>query len=487
MTIIRKIQLSIWLVVVFMLIYAALMVYSIAVVGKNSEDQRTKSAALNSQISVVKLSVAKQMSDLRGELLVESMSSTSLALDKNKQDAVAALTIIREQLKGDEVKITALNDIEKKISDFNAIGKQVAAKNRAGDKAGALNDLENSANPLGTTLTGSVDKLAADISAEIAQKELDNDQTTNLINAIIVIVFVLSLAITIVVAIWMPRSVGRQLREVIARLSTSTSEMLSITSQVASGSIQTATAISEAATTVDEVRQTTLLSSQKATAVSDSAQAADEVADAGRQAVVMTMEGIQRIQEQMAVVADSVVRLSEQTEAVGEIIATSNDLAEQSNLLSVNAAIEAAKASERGKGFGVVAEEIKNLAGQSKQAVVQVRSILNDIQKATSQAVMATEQSGKAIEEGARQAMESSQAIESLSESVALAAQSAVQIVASSQQELVGMDQISEAMQSIDSASSQNAVGAKQIETEVQHLQELAESLRRMVEPKRAE
>ena len=289
----------------------------------------------------------------------------------------------------------------------------------------------------------------------------------------------------IVIAVRLRRSTGRTLGDVIGRLSTSTAELLAVTSQVAAGAVQTATAISEAATTVDEVRQTSLLSSQKATSVSDSAQSADQVAEAGRRAVAETLEGIQRIQDQMSVVADSVVRLSEQTEAVSEIISTSNDLAEQSNLLSVNAAIEAAKASDQGKGFGVVAEEIKNLATQSKQGVIQVRSILSDIQKATGAAVMAAEQSGKAIEEGARQARESSVAIESLAENVGAAAQSAMQIVASSQQQLVGMDQISEAMTSIDQASAQNAAGARQMEAEVSHLQELATAMRAMVESTR--
>lgn len=292
----------------------------------------------------------------------------------------------------------------------------------------------------------------------------------------------LALAIGVILAVVISRDVSRKLAAVISRLGTSTAEMLAVTSQVAAGAVQTATAISEAATTVDEVRQTSLLSSRKATSVSDSAQTADQVAEAGRRAVTETLAGIQRIQDQMAVVADSVVRLSEQTEAVSEIISTSSDLAEQSNLLSVNAAIEAAKASEQGKGFGVVADEIKNLAMQSKQGVTQVRSILSDIQSATAAAVMAAEQSGKAIAEGARQASESSVAIDSLAESVATAAQSAMQIVASSQQQLVGMDQISQAMASIDQASAQNAAGARQMEGEVQRLQELASSMRRMVE-----
>jgi methyl-accepting chemotaxis protein len=191
---------------------------------------------------------------------------------------------------------------------------------------------------------------------------------------------------------------------------------------------------------------------------------------------------MKHIQDQMESVAASIVRLSEQSQAIGEIIATVSDLAEQSNLLAVNAAIEAAKAGEQGKGFAVVAQEVKGLAEQSKQATAQVRAILNDIQKAMSAAVMATEQGSKAVQAGVQQSAEAGQAIRMLAESIAESAQAATQIAASSQQQLVGMDQVAGAMENIKQASAQNAAGMKQVETTAQNLRDLGQKLKQLVE-----
>src|SRR4028119_2044466 len=151
---------------------------------------------------------------------------------------------------------------------------------------------------------------------------------------------------------------------------------------------------------------------------------------------------MKRIRSQMSLLAESMMRLSEQSQTIGEIIATVDDLAQQSNLLAVNAAIEAAKAGEQGKGFAVVAQEVKSLADQSKQSTTQVRTILSDIQKATAAAVMATEQGNKAVEDGVRQSAAAGESIVALGANVTEASQAATQIAASSQQQLVGMEQV---------------------------------------------
>jgi methyl-accepting chemotaxis protein len=273
-----------------------------------------------------------------------------------------------------------------------------------------------------------------------------------------------------------------QIMEGINLLGSSASEILAAATQVASGSAETATAITETTTTVEEVRQAAQLSSQKASRVSENAQQVSQVTLNGQIAVDETISGMHDIQNQMESVANTIVRLSEQSQQIGGIIASVTDVADQSNLLAVNAAIEAAKAGEQGKGFAVVAQEIKNLAQQSKQATIQVRNILTDFQKATSAAVMATEQTSKAVESGVKQSTLAGDAIKKLAESSGKALEAASQIVASSQQQAVGMDQIGLAMQNINQAGTENASSMVQAEKAAKGLNELGQKLKLLVE-----
>lgn len=278
------------------------------------------------------------------------------------------------------------------------------------------------------------------------------------------------------------RQNAAELSEGVGVLASSAAEILASTTQVASSAAETGTAIAQTTTTVEEVKQTAQVSAQKAKYVSDAAQKSSQIALAGKKAVEASVEGMRRIQAQMESIAESVVRLSEQGQAIGEIIATVNDLAEQSNLLAVNAAIEAAKAGEQGRGFAVVAQEVRSLAEQSKQATAQVRALLNQIQKATTAAVLATEQGSKSVETGVAQSTSAGDAIRQLAENITEAAQAATQIAASSHQQSVGTDQVALAMENIKQASAQNVAGTRQAEAAARGLDDLGRKLKRMVE-----
>jgi len=278
------------------------------------------------------------------------------------------------------------------------------------------------------------------------------------------------------------RSQTGRIRETANVLGSASREISTSVAQVTSSATQTSSAVAETSATVEEVKQTADVNTEKAKQVSVSAQQAADTSQTGEQAVGLITEEMDRIKQQMDAIADRVMNLSEQSQAIGEIIDTVDDLAEQSNLLAVNAAVEAAKAGDQGKGFAVVAQEIKSLAEQSKESTKRVRSILSDVQKATGATVMATEQGAKAVDAGVKQAADAADAIHTLSASSEAAAESALQIAASSQQQLVGVDQVASAMDSIKQATTQNVDSMQQLDEAAQSLKDMSEKLVQAIE-----
>lgn len=269
-----------------------------------------------------------------------------------------------------------------------------------------------------------------------------------------------------------------QVMDGVNHLAASISQISATAAQLAASSAETATSISEITATVEEVRQSARLSHDKGKQVAEKSELLAHISQEGRRATGDVLGGLQRIREEMDFVAESVMRLSDQGQSIGDIIDVVRDLADQVNLLSVNAAIEAAKAGEHGKGFAVVAQEMRSLADQSKEATEQVKQILSEIQKATSSAVMAIERGTKAVAAGLELGQRTGEAIERLGQGVEEASDSALQIASSSQEQVVGMEQLVLAVQNIREASAQNTEGARQLEGAVRDLERLSVSLR---------
>lgn len=362
----------------------------------------------------------------------------------------------------------------------DAVGEAIAAK-KAGRLADAIRIRAEKIQPARDQLFELIDRLVA--SEQVRARQIVQAAVGDASKAFWAVLIVTGLTFVsgIMIAWRLTRSITRPLREAIGTLASSSSEIVAATTQQASGTAEEATAVQETSTTVDEVKQTAQVSAQKARAVAEAAQKTAQISQDGRRAVEENIKGAQDGKARMETIAERILQLSEQGQAIGEIIATVNDLAEQSNLLAVNAGIEAAKAGEAGKGFAVVAVEVKSLAEQSKQATAQVRGILSEIQRATQGAVMATEQGVKASDAGVAVAAKAGDAIRLLTDSLTESAQAAQQILVSAQQQLAGVDQIALAMQNIQQASTQNMASTRQVERAAQDLSELTRRLKTLV------
>lgn len=265
-------------------------------------------------------------------------------------------------------------------------------------------------------------------------------------------------------AYWLGRDLIRSFGAASAKLQAAVAQISAFVRQQASSTSETAASVAQTTTTVEEIRKTAEAADERSREMSKGAQASKAAADEALAAVAHGTAAMQQIRSEVESIAQNILQLSEKSIRIGEIVQSVNAIAEQSNLLAVNASIEAAKAAEHGRGFSVVASEVKALALQSKEATEQIRSILGEIQKSSNRAVMITEQGVKRVEEGSSLIEELGRAIKNLGEVVDESADSSSQISLIAGQQLAGIGQITEAMRSVSIATGHNAEGARQLE-----------------------
>jgi methyl-accepting chemotaxis protein len=278
------------------------------------------------------------------------------------------------------------------------------------------------------------------------------------------------------------RQLTGQMQEATENISKANSHISSATAEQAATVTEQASSVAETSTTVEEVRQTAQQSVERAKLVSEMASNTLKLAENGLDAVKRTEDGMLSLKDQVRHIAETILSLSEQTLQIGEIIATVNDIADQSNLLALNAAMEAARAGEAGRGFAVVAGEVRTLAEQSRQATAQVSSILSEIQKAANTAVMVTEKGTQSAETGVELFQSAGESIRVIREHTQQAAASAEQIAASARQQLAGMDQITRAMENINQGAIHTQKGLQQVDQAAQSLNELGRQLTSIVQ-----
>lgn len=295
----------------------------------------------------------------------------------------------------------------------------------------------------------------------------------------------LTIIVSVVIATVLFRIINKisfDLKEGITVIGESAAEIQATVSEVAAGAAETASSISETSTTIEEVRQTSLVSGKKAKSMMENAQKASEIAEQGLDTSQHMVEGMNKIEKQMQLIHQTISKLSDQNRSIGEITSTVSDIADQSNLLAVNAAIEAAKAGEHGRGFSVVAQEIRSLSEQSKKSTTQVNDILSDIQNSIQKAVEAISTGSDSVEEGIRLVADDRKVVEMLTDTVEDSMQASIQISSSSQQQMTGMEQIVPAMENIKQASDQNVEAIRQVKEASTELNELGRKLKQIID-----
>lgn len=473
MTLLRKIHLSFAVVVLLMLIVGGTGIYGLRQTNDGYEDEFGADVAQAAAAQGFQSAVRGLSSSFRGLILFPDKADVYLPRIASALDDVVKRSKVLTELTANTSEADTAAELAGEASTQVDIIKQSRDALVAGDNARALSLSRGNIDRV-FKLADGADEIVASENEQVLKRKAELAAATNRFIVFLIVLLVVSIGLAIGTVILLSRSLTKSISQMMLTLSTSSAELLAVSSQVAASSTQTAASIVETTTTVSEIKQSASVAFEQAALVKESAAEMSRIVRAGRQSVEETVAAIEGMGEQIGIATESIARLSEQAAAISDITASVKDLADQSNLLSVNAAIEATKAGEQGKGFLVVAQEVRNLAAESKQAVAQARGVLADVQKAITSVVMATEVGSKSIERGAIQSRESGAVIEQLAENVDAAGVMFRQTAAAVEQQLAGLDQINSAMQAISEASSQNVAGSQQVASEAQHLREVA-------------
>ncbi|MFZ0964303.1 MAG: HAMP domain-containing methyl-accepting chemotaxis protein [Terriglobia bacterium] len=254
-------------------------------------------------------------------------------------------------------------------------------------------------------------------------------------------------------------------------------EILVASEQMASGATQQDQEITNTSSAVEELTVSMKQVSNNAEASAEAARRALEAAEQGNRSVRDTLEGMQRIRASVQATAKKIKSLGDRSLEISEIINVINDITEQTNLLALNAAIEAARAGEAGRGFAVVADEVRKLAEHSRSATKDIAALIKAIQAETSEAVVVMEEGTKEVEIGARLADQAGKALEAISTVVRQSAELVQEISLASKQQVRGTEGVANAMQIISNITRQTSYGARQTTSTVEHMVKLSQQL----------
>lgn len=268
------------------------------------------------------------------------------------------------------------------------------------------------------------------------------------------------------------RALGRQIGGAVRHIQSSSAELQSAANQQATGAKEQATAMNEITTTINELLATSRQIADSAKRVAQIASETAGVAESGDTVVQRSNESLGGIKRQVDQIVTHMLDLGRKSQEIGGILEIINELAEQTNILAINATIEAAGAGEMGRRFGVVAEEIRRLADRVGGSTKEIRELIDEIRAAVNTTVMATESGTKAVEAGARQFAEVAGTFNQISSLVATTTEAAREIELSTKQQSTAVEQVNVAVASTaqstretESSSSQTLQTASQLAT----------------------
>ena len=288
-------------------------------------------------------------------------------------------------------------------------------------------------------------------------------------------------AIVSAIAIFIASRTTRSVNNIVRAIASSSSQIAVSIEQQERIASQQLSAVDRTATTMDELGESSQACVLQAEAAAFGAAQALQLTVGGSQAVDNSLKQMAKLTENVGAIQKQILHLSEQTDRIGNISSLVSDLANQTNMLALNAAVEAVRAGESGKGFAVVASEIRKLADRSKESASKINALVADIQKAISSTVTVTDDGTKTVENGVKIARKTADAFAGVASAIDRIALNSKQISVTSKNQAIAIQDVVEAVNSLNLAARETASGISQVKLGISQLNHAAQNLKSAV------
>jgi CHASE3 domain sensor protein len=317
----------------------------------------------------------------------------------------------------------------------------------------------------------------------LRQAEQTSTNTATLAMTLVIVITVILVLCASVTAFVLTRMLGRQIGTAVGQVQSSSSELQAAANQQATGAKEQATAMSEISTTISELLATSRQITESAQRVAQIAEDTARSARVGDETVETTQESIAVIRRQVDLIVNHMLALGKKSQQIGAVLDIVSELAEQTNILAINATIEAAGAGEAGRRFAIVADEVRKLADRVARSTKEIRGLIEEVRGAVNTTVMATETGSKTVDAGAKQFDHVAASFKQIAGLVTTTTEAAREIELSTKQQMTAVEQVNVAIANIAQASKETEASSSQTLQTASELAGLSKDLLRLVKP----
>jgi methyl-accepting chemotaxis protein len=403
-----------------------------------------------------------------------------------------------EDWKQADQEFLRINQEFEKVGILNPLGLQIELINQgksnspematANTASNLLNKLSQQAKVIrvkfmrsekATLAVAAYNRKQADNAYQTAQNDISKTQVSVLLGMTVGPLTAIILGIALSIAIAKP--LDKALKGIINMIVSSSTEIAATIEQQERIAVQQAASVNQTTTTMDELGASSRQSAMQAESALENASHVLNMAAEGSKVVQKTQQGMLNLTEKVGGIAEQVLHLSQQTNHIANITNLVSDLANQTNMLAINATVEAVRAGEQGKGFGVVAREIRRLADQSQQSAAEINDLINDIQNAINKTVMVTDEGNTTLDNSLKLTEGTAETFNHVANAINNVVVSSQQIYLNTKQQALAIEQVVDAMNALNKGAAEAASGITQSRIGTQKLNQAALNLRYVV------